>query len=421
MRCQKRLALALEKDVTTAVPSPLRVLFLCAHKQSGPEYAGRRRNAEALDPNVIDSFFVWQRHLQQPEKDTPALLTRMDRNYFLDFGRDMTITPRVNRLGRALMMARRVAPAFFRIRRIVKRERIEVVYTSQQWLDVLLGRMLARTCLVEHTIHVHFPVTSLGPGTQHAIRTTRIVYSISDFVKNTAIACGTPASSLRTIYNSVDLERFDGVRCEGGLREEFRWPADAKVVLAVGRLDPEKGHIDLLRAFAKLTADVSEARLLLCGETTLRYDYASELRHAAEQLAVSDRVVFAGTRVDIPRLMSSSDVFCLPTYAEGFGNVFAEALASATPVIAWATGGVPEVVRDGVTGILCDPGDVDALAAALLLILRDRTLAEEVGAAGRADAITRFDPGVIARRWSILMVDDLRGRRKDLGPRDSKP
>ncbi len=117
-----------------------------------------------------------------------------------------------------------------------------------------------------------------------------------------------------------------------------------------------------------------------------------------------DRVLFAGARDHVPSLLAGCDVLALPSYAEGMPLVVLEAMAQSRPVVASAVGGSPEVVVDGVTGLLVPPGDVHALAAALRGLLADPERARRLGEAGRARVEADFSADVMCRR--VLRVYD---------------
>lgn len=144
---------------------------------------------------------------------------------------------------------------------------------------------------------------------------------------------------------------------------------------AVGRLDPVKGHDVLLRALAR----VAGARLTIVGSGGWR----EHLVRLADDLGVTDRVRFAGWVEEPRRLLASYDVVVLPSRSEGYPLTVVEAMLAARPVVATRVGAVPEAVRDGETGLLVDPGDVDGLAAALCRLRDDPGLRARLGRRGR--------------------------------------
>jgi glycosyltransferase involved in cell wall biosynthesis len=187
------------------------------------------------------------------------------------------------------------------------------------------------------------------------------------------------------------------------VRRTFGFPDGARGVVAAGRIDPSKGHVPLLDAFARVRRDLPDARLLVCGTSTTRDGYDHQVQAHARAVGVAEQVVFAGSRADLPSIFAGADVMCLPTEGEPFGLVFLEAMAAGLPTVAYRSGGVPEIVRDGETGYLVEVGDVPGLAARLTQLLGDPKLAAQLGAAGKARALTHFEPRAITARWAELL------------------
>lgn len=172
-------------------------------------------------------------------------------------------------------------------------------------------------------------------------------------------------------------------------------------IIAAGRLVPEKGFDVLLRAFRQVAARVPQARLEIVGGGPEE----GSLHRLAATLGVADKVSFPGylSHADTLIRMRVAWVTCVPSmWAEPFGMAAAEAQMQGVPVVASRTGGLAEIVRDGLTGRLVEPGDVDGLAAALVGILTDQDAVGEMGRAAHANARDRFDlPGFAARFEAI--------------------
>jgi glycosyltransferase involved in cell wall biosynthesis len=157
------------------------------------------------------------------------------------------------------------------------------------------------------------------------------------------------------------------------------WPAgDGPVIGFVGRIEPRKGVLDLVRAAPLIRAGVPGARVVLIGDDP----YETDPAYTAAVLA-SDEIEHVGWVANAPGAMRHLDVLVLPSHQEPFGTVLAEAMAVGTPVVATRVGGLAEVVDDGVTGRLVAPEDPAALAAAVLEVLAAR---ETMGRAAREQA-----------------------------------
>jgi glycosyltransferase involved in cell wall biosynthesis len=197
------------------------------------------------------------------------------------------------------------------------------------------------------------------------------------------------------IHNGVAL---DGPRRAPGSR---RSPA---VVLSVSRLRPPKDATTLVRAIARL--ERGAVRLRIAGDGPDRAALVAEI----ERLGVGDAVELLGERSDVAELLASSDAFVLSSRSEGLPMSVLEAMAAAVPVVATAVGGVPELVRDGETGMLVAAGDDAALAAALERLVRDPELRDRLGEGGRERVEREFALDA-CRRAHLALYDRYRTRR----------
>lgn len=160
----------------------------------------------------------------------------------------------------------------------------------------------------------------------------------------------------------------------------------SQIVGVVARLEPEKGHPTLLEAWPTVLRAVPDSYLLIVGEGSRR----DALEAQARELRIAHRVVFTGRRDDVPAVTAALDVAVLPSYREAQGLTILEAMALSRPVVASDVGGIPEMIEDGVTGLLVPPHDADALAAAIVRLLRDHPLADTLGRAGHDLVHDRF-------------------------------
>lgn len=209
-----------------------------------------------------------------------------------------------------------------------------------------------------------------------------------------------PDSQVVQIYNGVDYHRFKPV--EGQVSsDEFQRPAsfsdDCVVIGSVGRLAAVKNHQLLVSAFAELQHNgFSQLRLMLVGDGPEK----QSLQRLAQELGVLEQVWFSGDRSDIPNLLQSMDVFVLPSLGEGVSNTVLEAMAASKPVIASRVGGCPELVDDGVTGLLFQSQDKSDLVSALTRLIQEPELRKKMGIAGRQKIEQRFDWGNTVRAYT---------------------
>lgn len=206
-----------------------------------------------------------------------------------------------------------------------------------------------------------------------------------------------------------EVEGFDGESFEivhYGIEPDGDPPAyDGGVpkLLCVGRLIPIKGHIVLLRAFAEARKQLPDLELEIAGRGPLE----PALRALARELGVGGAVRFLGHVTPIQSAIEQATVVVVPSMGEGFGMVALEAMERARPVIAAAIGGLGEIVRDGVTGVLVPPGEAEPLTSAIARIAGDPELAREMGEAGRQRAIARFLQVFCTERTELLYEDAL--------------
>jgi len=191
---------------------------------------------------------------------------------------------------------------------------------------------------------------------------------------------------VRLIYNGVDLQRYDhqGPCCT--LRDEYGMEAGSQIVGVVARLEPEKGHQTLIEAWPHVLREVPDAYLLIVGEGSRR-DFLEQWAAAHK---VAHRIVFTGRRDDIPAVTAALDVAVLPSWREAQGLSILEAMALSRPVVASDVGGIPEMIEDGVTGLLVPHDNPVALGAAIVRLLKDHALADMLGRAGHDLVHDRF-------------------------------
>ncbi len=218
--------------------------------------------------------------------------------------------------------------------------------------------------------------------TPHTDRLIAVSHSIVEKLRHE----GRDTASITLIHNGVDLERYDHQDPCCTLRDEYELPQEAPIVGVVARLEPEKGHPTLLDAWPAVLRAVPKARLLVVGEGGRR----EALEEQARALGIAGQVVFTGRRDDIPAVTAALDVAVLPSYREAQGLTILEAMALSRPVVASNVGGIPEMVEDGVTGLLVPPHDPEALAAAIVRVLTDHPLADMLARAGHDLVHERF-------------------------------
>lgn len=286
--------------------------------------------------------------------------------------------------------------------RLLRRAGADVLHTHTHLAGNVVSRIGGRLARVPVVAHMHIE-NHLRPGSagraQAALdnATARLcarILCVSEDTRRAYERQGYPAHRLEVVHNGIDLssvERRGGAR----VRAELQVPEGAPLVGEIARLAHVKGQRELIEAIARLDG----VHLVLVGRDLEQGGaYQAALRRRVEELGVADRVHLAGYRGDPHAVLEALDVFALPSRIEGLPLTVLEAMAHAKPVVATPVGGTPELVRDGETGLLVPPGDVDALAAALDCVLRDPPLASSLGEAGRALVARDFSEEAMTQR-----------------------
>ncbi|HEX5702333.1 MAG TPA: glycosyltransferase family 4 protein [Pyrinomonadaceae bacterium] len=214
-----------------------------------------------------------------------------------------------------------------------------------------------------------------------------------------------------TIHNGIELQKFDPNRSHReSIRRSLGADANALLIAIVGQLTPRKGQLELVRAFAEISGDFSQARLLIIGDPIFNSDreYRDLIHSETQELGLSDRIQLLGARDDVPELLQAFDLSVVNSRAEPFGLTVVEAMASCTCVLATAVDGIQEIVEHRQTGWLVPPNDHDELVAALGRLLSDATLRSQLAKKALAEVHQRFSADRLMNQFEALyrqMID----------------
>ena len=212
------------------------------------------------------------------------------------------------------------------------------------------------------------------------------VITISEGIRQVLLSEGLAADKVSCVRSAVDATPYLAPVDRAAFCAEFGLPADALVAGVVAQLIPRKGHRYLLAALPALLARHPRLQVLIFGQGPLE----AELRAEVNAAGLSSAVRFTGFRHDLPRWLGGLDLLVHPADMEGLGVSLLQASAAAVPIVTSRAGGLPEAVQDGVTGILCPPGDVAALTAAIDRLAGDPALRRQYGEAGRQRILAEF-------------------------------
>ncbi len=266
--------------------------------------------------------------------------------------------------------------AAWRLARYLRRQRAQVLHMHDPHAHTL---GLLAGILVPHVRKVVSRRVDFAPRRHLFSRwkyTRADVYylAVSEAVRRVLLASGVAPTQVQTVYSGIDLHRFSAVPAV-----PLPFAPGTLIIGTVGHLAGHKGHCYLLEAFRQVLHEVPQAGLVIVGTGAL----FGALQAQAEALGISNQVYFTGFRQDVLALMQRFDIFAFSSYLEGLGTAVLDAMALGKPVVATCAGGIPEVVRHGMTGLLVPPRDPAAMAQALVVLLRHPERRHVFGEAGR--------------------------------------
>lgn len=304
--------------------------------------------------------------------------------------------------------------AVLELRRLIRRERFTVVHTHCSKAG-LIGRVAARWARVPVVVHT-FHILAVHDGLswlrrclylmlERAVRGCAHEYvAVAPRLARQAVEQRiAPAGGVTVVPSAVDVETIPTSE-DPHVRTELGIHASAPVVGTVGRIVAQKAPLDFVRMCALVRDRRPDAVFVWVGDTTLESaGLEEETRREADRLGVP--ILFTGFRSDAPRVAASFDVYVVPSHYEGLGRSLTEAMASGRAVVAAAVNGVPDLVEPGVTGLLAEPGDVEALAQCTLWLLDHPDAARMMGEQGSRRVRSHFTTEVMCRALDQLYSD----------------
>ena len=290
----------------------------------------------------------------------------------------------------------------------IRRLKPDIVH-SRNWpaIDAVLAGRWARGCFLVHSEHgIETDASVREPRRRTWLR--RLAFELADRVVSVshqlrdfhAMRTGFAASRISVIHNGVNDRRFhpDALQ-RTAVRKELGVGEDEFCVGCVANLLPVKDHMTLLRALEHADQAFRKWRLLLVGDGAERPRLEEFVR---AHPSWDSRVHFLGTSNRVPELLAAMDVYVLPSVNEGINNSLLEAMASERPVIATATGGNPEIVIDGESGLLFPVGDSAGLSEKLLMLEKERELRLKLGQQARSRVCREFSMDSMVHNYQEL-------------------
>lgn len=372
--------------------SHTRVLFVNTREEFGADVAVHMLLARHLSTIGVDVAFTVNRHAN----DAATML------HELRGANVEVICPPLGRpaasgaaRSRGLVVRQNAAAlrGIWQVAQFIRARQVDILHATDRPRDALLCTLLGHLTGRPSVIHIH---SNYYPGmsklSRWAFAHCTCVLGVSEFTRASMEAAGVPPERLAAVLNAIDVARFDPDRAPRGLARQ-RWgiPPGAPLLGLVGRLIPYKGHTDLLQALAA-RAGLAQAHVLVVGDDTgAAQPYVASLQEQAAALGLAERVHFTGAQ-DVVSIYADLDILAVPSWDEPFGLVVTEGLAMRVPVVAYRAGGIPEIVRSGVEGVLVTRRAINDLADALLTLVEQPELRARLGAAGRQRVLSYFTP-----------------------------
>ena len=295
-----------------------------------------------------------------------------------------------------------------RMHEVVIKERLDLLHVhyaiphaTSAWIAKEMLRKEGRDIKVITTLHgTDITIVGQDPSfhaiTKFSIEKSDRITAVSDFLKDETLrAFGCAGCDVQVIHNFVDPAVYDRTRYEPELRTALA--GDRKVLMHISNFRPVKRVVDVVRTFARVQKDVPSI-LVMVGDGPDR----GEAENEARALGVESDVHFLGRIESVAPLLASADLFFLMSDRESFGLSALEALACGVPAFGYNVGGLPEVIRDGVTGYLRPVGDVEGVAAAAVSLLLDAPRLAAMRTAAASDARDRFSLDAVVAQYEAL-------------------
>jgi glycosyltransferase involved in cell wall biosynthesis len=388
------------------------VLFLNAQAGLGADVAVHLMLARALDRSKVrvsaaTSVYEFPGHSARREFESIPDLTLLP----LDLGRPLFGQRGLGRVW-AVLRNLRGAVSLFALARWCRAHQVDVVHVTEGTREAVFGLIVARLAGCACIIHAHTAYYPHGGSLtlkilDWVLRRADAVVGVSEFTAATfRDVARLPASRVFAVHNAVDSAAFGangamGVGAE--MRARLAVPPEVPLIGYVARLMRSKDQATLLDAFVQVRAKWPDARLVLAGlpmdvAPDGDGDYQDYLVRRIRALGLESAATLVGflPHAEMPTLYAALDVVAHPSHEEPFGLAVVEAMASSRAVVATRGGGIPEIIRDGLDGLLVPKQQPTELAEAILAVLGNSSLAERLGHSARERVQTRFTPAIQA-------------------------
>lgn len=270
---------------------------------------------------------------------------------------------------------------------IMRRSKADIIHVNSD--DIAVRSFLAASFVRKPVVHHVHSILKLTLETLILFWTIDMPFRticVSNAARRPLLRWSKDIGRVKTVYNGADLSLFDGQSDADRLKQLSKsLKLDNLVVGIVGRFDPSKGHETFLDAASKVIDSIEGVSFLVVGSWVLDFEKprVDFLKQYAKNLGLQDKVIFTGFIANVKDYYHLMDIVVVPSLEEPFALVPLEAMACRRPVIGTNSGGTPELIKDGITGILVPPKDPDALSQAIVGLFKDRDLRQRLSSEGR--------------------------------------
>ncbi|MCG2711506.1 MAG: glycosyltransferase family 4 protein [Candidatus Omnitrophica bacterium] len=293
---------------------------------------------------------------------------------------------------------------------IIKKNKVKIVVTCHEGSD-FYGSIIAKIAKVpaiisnrrdmgyklkKRHIYIYRIVNKLF---------TRIIV-VSQAVKNIICAReGVKEGKIAVIYNGVDINAFNESFNLEAIKQSFNIGGQEKIIGMIAGVRPIKGYEYFIEAANLILKRTNKAKFLIVGWYDKQDEYYKKLKKLIGEYGIEDKIIFTGGRSDIPEMLALIDIFVLSSINEGFPNAVIEAMAAGKPVVATNSGGTSEAIVDGEMGILVEPRNPNLLAEAVLTLLGDKGMRDDMGRAGKQRAMQLFNKDAMIKNIENLFEE----------------
>ncbi len=282
--------------------------------------------------------------------------------------------------------------------KIFRQWNADLVHVNDYWW-VPPTYLAAKICRLPVIVHIRQQIEPVRIK-QYWLDKPDYLFPVSKDIEKVLVSMAVTPSRVHVIYSGIDLGRFCQTENQPEFRQRYGLKENQPIIGTVANLFPRKGYEYLIEALVEIKDAIPDICCFIVGKGPEAYQ--QKLFQLVEKRQLMANVVFAGFQKNVYEFINAFDVFVLPSLMEGFGIALLEAMAMSKPIVACSVGGIPEVIFDGITGILVPPKDSKALAKAIVRLITDEKVKRRFGKAARRVVEEQFSQEITMKRIENL-------------------